>query len=440
MTWLLSLSVVDGPLVVALDVLAAALLGCLLTRRPTFLGERRHGWLVWFAWAGGAMSLGALIAMSALFLTENVFDVFNAPLPNRARLWVVLAFAGIALAVLNFWRSRVRRKVVAGVAVVVFLLTAALGVNAAYSLNPTLGVLLGMNSVQRTAVTTRTTPAVDPSKPLYETWHAPAGMLTSGQVSLVDIPHPSSGFAARPALLYQPPAALTSSPPPLPVMVMMMGQPGGPEQARILIPLLDTFAREHHGLAPIVLTVDQLGSPNMNPLCIDSRAGQVHRYVMDDVTRYVRSSLNTLQARQFWAVGGYSNGGECAFSFGAKHPDVFGAVLSIAGELEPSLGSPSKTVNKGFDGDKAGYEAEKPVTIVGKTRYSDVVAIFTAGGSDQRFSGQARKAADAATAAGMTTHLLLQPGGDHGGDMILYSFENGLKLLAPRFGLEKPAS
>lgn len=38
---------------------------------------------------------------------------------------------------------------------------------------------------------------------------------------------------------------------------------------------LNAFAREHHALAPIVLTIDQLDDPYRSPLCIDFIRGSV---------------------------------------------------------------------------------------------------------------------------------------------------------------------
>lgn len=54
-----------------------------------------------------------------------------------------------------------------------------------------------------------------------------------------------------------------------------------------------------------------------NPLCIDSPAGMVHTYLMTDVVNYVNSALQVAVGRVNWAVGEYSNGGECTLSLGS---------------------------------------------------------------------------------------------------------------------------
>jgi hypothetical protein len=50
------------------------------------------------------------------------------------------------------WRSRWWRKAAAVASGMVFIVTAALGINAGYGLNPTLGAMLGMNQTQHLAL------------------------------------------------------------------------------------------------------------------------------------------------------------------------------------------------------------------------------------------------------------------------------------------------
>ena len=182
--------------------------------------------------------------------------------------------------------------------------------------------------------------------------------------------------------LYLPPAALVPDPPELPVLIMMMGQPGGPEQDKSSVRELDALARQNHGLAPITLTIDQLGNPFQNPACVDSDLGKVYTYVTKDVVNYIHRNLNVDRRRTEWAVGGYSNGGECALSFGAKRPDLFGSILDISGELKPLNGTEANTVSVIFKGNHAAFAAEEPANIMKARRYPDELAIFTSGSQD----------------------------------------------------------
>ena len=98
---------------------------------------------------------------------------------------------------------------------------------------------------------------------------------------------------------------------------------------------LDALAQQNRGLAPLLLTVDQLGNPYRNPVCVDSAKGNVYTYVTTDVVNYIRKNLNVATDRTQWAVAGYSNGGECALSFAAKRPETFRLAAGHLGRAGP---------------------------------------------------------------------------------------------------------
>src|SRR6478735_5893523 len=87
------------------------------------------------------------------------------------------------------------RLAAAVIAVLVFVSTAALGINAGYGLNPTLGAMLGLNQAQHLAL-----PALNPKVrqdngvPLWQGWTPPAGMPATGRSGAVSIPATASGF------------------------------------------------------------------------------------------------------------------------------------------------------------------------------------------------------------------------------------------------------
>lgn len=444
---LLGLNIIDGTVVVIFTAVSLALLAFLVVRRrPKFEARsRRMGrpvslrrWIITLAIAAAS---GALIAVVTFWLTESVFNVWGLPLDQDTHLWIAACFVAVAIAIVNLPRARWGRRATAIVAAFVFVLTATLGVNAGFGLNATVAQFLNI-TVSQPLVVARPSPTpsatpTGPPKPLYASWVAPVGMPSDGSFGSVSIPATVSGFAARAAWLYLPPAALVAHPPALPILIMMMGQPGGPESSALFLPFLNTFAHAHHGLAPIVLTVDQIGNPYKNPLCIDSPAGKVHSYLMDDVVAYAKT-LPVASGPRNWAVGGYSNGGECALSFGAKHPEVFGSILDISGEIAPSLGSKAATIRQGFGGNEAAYTAELPLTILAAHHYLDSRAIFTWGGNDLVFGPEGERAAAAAQAAGMVVTHFSGPGVGHRADAVNFGFPLGLSGLAARWSLEEP--
>lgn len=391
----------------------------------------------WPLAAAAAVAGGSLAGVLTLYVCETWLNIFGLPLDPDTHAWVIALFGSVALALLNLWRSHWWRKVAAGVTILIFAATAALGINAAYGLNATLGALLDLNSARPLALP-KLSSRPDSSGPLWKTWKVPAGMPAVGRGGPVSIPAPASGFRARDAHLYLPPAALVPNPPALPVIVMMMGQPGGPEQDRSAVRELDALARQHDGLAPLLLTVDQLGNPFHNPVCVDSDSGNVYTYVTTDVVNFVRRNLNVDADRTEWAVGGYSNGGECALSIGAKRPDLFASILDISGELEPLNGTEANTVNTIFKGNHTAFAAEEPANILKAHRYSNELAIFTSGSLDHAYTVQVTAAAADAQAAGMATRRFLGSGIGHRGDALDYGVKTGLPLLYPRFGLSAP--
>ena len=447
---ILALNIADGTVVFVFSALSLAAIVYLVSRRVPArraddqMPSNRYQTRRWVVAVIAMAIAGALVAVVTIFVCEVVLDLFGVPLEWDTRAWVIGAFAAIGVAVVNMWKSRWWRKTIAALAMVLFAATATLGINAGYGLDPTVASFLNIDIAHPLAVpkdppvpsVVPTTPA--PPKPLWESWTPPPGMPAAGQYGTVTIPNTASGFVARPAYLYLPPAALVPNPPALPILILMMGQPGGPASSGLFLAELDSLAAAHKGLGPIVLTIDQIGSPTMNPLCIDSPRGNVHRYVMTDVLNYVRANLHVAVGPENWAVGGYSNGGECALSFGTKHPDVFGSILDVSGEIGPSLGSPAKTLQIGFGGDKARYDAEQPLNIMQQTHYANMLAIFTSGSKDSYYSAEGATAEAAAKAAGMTTMRFIGAGVGHRSDAITFGFPTGLPLLYPRWQLAPP--
>ncbi|WP_082600641.1 esterase family protein [Agromyces sp. Root81] len=426
------LNVIDGPFVVAVYALAALVFVYLLFRGP--------GW-AWVLTVVVLLIVGALIGVAVLWLAVNLFDAFGGPVDDSAWLWVPAAFAGITLAIWNLWHSRWWRKLIALLAIPLFSATAAFGVNAAYGLNPTLGSMFHVSTAD-TIDPPVPDPATiaDPAEPLSLTWSPPPDMPVTGEIGIVQggVPNTVSGFEARPAQIYLPPAALVADPPRLPLVVMMMGQPGDPD-ASFIGGVLDEFAAKHAGLAPIALVIDQLGDPAADPLCLDSELGEVESYVMQDVVPWAKQRLGVLQGPQYTTVAGYSNGGGCAAFFGAKYPEVFGNLLAVSPVEYAGAEHPDEVLAEIFMGDQFAYDLVKPANIMAaKAPYADSVAIFTVGEHDLAFVGGTERLADAATVAAMQTTLFLVPGADHDVAALTGGLEEGFAVLSPRLGLSAP--
>ncbi|GAA2235239.1 esterase family protein [Herbiconiux moechotypicola] len=431
---ILEIRIVDGPFLWGTYALAAAVFLFLLLRRPT----RR-----WVVTAASALVGGTLAALLATFVVQDVLNVFNSPMTITARAWIVLAGASVALAVVNLWRSRWWRKLVAVWAIALFAWTATLGISADFGILKNLGDLLDVSTEKPLDLASLAPHSVNPEGPLADSWQAPVDMPTTSIHGTVTIPASDPSFTPRDAVVYLPPAAQLPDAPALPVVVFLSGQPGAPDVADIGT-VLDGYAAAHDGLAPIVVSIDHLGGSSANnPLCVDGYQGDAFRYVNTDAPAFIADTFNVLPGREYWTIAGFSNGGECAIASGAANPERWGSIIDISGELEPDLGTDEETLDIGFGGDQAAYDAAKPLNLLRAgaadpataALYAETTAVFADGSDDEPYLTATRTLFAAATEAGMRTHLVISPGTGHESATIEYGFERAFAVLYPEWGL-----
>jgi enterochelin esterase-like enzyme len=402
---------------------AAGVLAVLLVllRRP---GRR------WLIAAGIGLAAGASAGALVLVLTQLVLDTFGAPLSRATNVWVVVAFAAVGLAVASMIGARWWRRVVAIVTIPVVLAAAGVGINADYALAETIGEILGETSLQPIELPAKTADA-----PSLADWTPSADAPSTGVVGRVDIPNTVSGFPARDASIYLPPAALVADPPALPVVIMMMGQPGTTDPT-VIAKALDGIARDAGGVAPIAIVVDQLSRSDVDPLCTDiTRYGAARTYVTEDVVAWARSALNIVSDRTGWTIAGFSNGGTCATVFGAAFPETFGNVVDVAGEGFPGQQNEAAVLRDVFGGDQDAYDAIKPATILAGTAYADTRGYFTDASSDAPFAAETEDLANAAAAAGWDASYVAIDTEGHGGAMLQAGLDAAFRALAPRLGI-----
>jgi len=429
---LLDVTIVEGPFLVTVYVLAGAAFVYLLGRSRT---------ATWIFTVFALLLIGALVGIAALWVAVTMLDAFGGPVSSSAWLWVPAVCAGVLLAIWNLWRSRWWRKLVAALAIPLFVVTGVLGVNAAYGIDRTLGDLVDIETADPVPLPTPAPgEASAPVEPLYLTWQPPSDLPDQGVTGLVPggIPSTNSGFPARPAQIYLPPAALVENAPALPLVIMMMGQPGEPDPY-FIAETLEAFAATHDGLAPIALVIDQLGDPNEDPLCLDTARGNAETYVMQDVVPWARANLRVQATATAWTVAGYSNGGECAAYFGAKYPEAFGNIAAVAPVEWPGAERNDEVLREVFGGMQDAYDAVKPATIMAaKAPYADSVAIFAVGEQDSAFMPGTERLAEAALAAGMQATFFVVPDAEHDAKALLGGLEEAFRILYPRLGLAAP--
>ncbi|KHK97396.1 hypothetical protein LK09_11490 [Microbacterium mangrovi] len=426
---LLNLQIIGGVVPWALTITSLAMLIALLVRKPT------KGWVIGSA---VAIVVGVGVAVG-IYIWANTTLVFEIPLPDAVLGWTAAAFAGIGLAIVCIWRGRWWQRVIAVGAIGAFALTGVVQVNAVFGIDPTVADLLGVTVSNPVALPhghKATTPAAGTA--LYLRWHAPSGMPAEGRSGTVSIPGTVSHFHARLAGLYLPPAALVPNAPALPLMIMMMGYPGVPS----IRPTADVVARlaaAHHGLAPIVIVADQVGTDG-DPGCTNGARGNAEQYVTTDVLDWARKHLNIIQSPRYWTIAGYSNGATCAVKIGAQYPKEFRSVLAVSPELYIGTHYSRTMIRHVFRGNLAAWQAAKPAVILAKNAhvhhfYRGEYTIITTGALDTHYGVQSHELAAAARRAGMFVSLRVLPGVTHIGANVVDGLSTGIGLLYARWGL-----
>jgi enterochelin esterase-like enzyme len=386
--------------------------------------------------------LAAALTVLINFWVDDWWQPFPDQLPHRVVFWIGLAVLGFLLAVFRLPPLRWRGRFAAVGAALLVLLMSGSQVNRFYDQYPTVRVALApwlQHTPKLATSRAKATVAVPQGKVLSEVWRAPAGLPKKGTVAKTPIPGVKSGFDARDAYVYLPPAYQADPRPLLPVLVLLSGQPGGPDDwvnSGDLAGIMDGFAAQHQGLAPIVVAADPSGSLWGNTLCMDSKLAKAQTYLAQDVPDWVRANLQTATGRGATAIGGISYGGTCAIQLGVNAPQVYGSLLDISGQDEPTLGSHQKTVDAAFGGDEAAFDAVDPLHVLAHQKFPDTHASFVAGKSDGEYGPQNQKVYQAALAAGMKAVWSTVPGG-HDWTVFRAGLSTQLPWLATATGLTR---
>lgn len=396
------LSLVDGGLPLAISV--AGLVAAV------FLGWPRGR--LWYRSAGLVVAVATLLPVVAAVVLNVLWRLTPDVLPARLFVWSGVALAAVLAGAVAARRGGWVTRLLVVPAVLLVLVTSGVKVNAIYGYYPTPRPLLGLadpNALDPARVPHRTGTAVAPAR-----WVPPPDLPARGAVLELPISAPVSGFAARPAVVYLPPAALVVGAPRLPVLILVAGQPGSPRDwltAGRLAAVLDVFAAAHRGLAPIVVVPDATGGTFANPLCVDSSRGAVETYLRRDVPDWIRARFDVHPDPRHWTIGGFSYGGTCALQLAVRAPEVYPAFLDVGGQDEPSLGTRAETVTALFGGDDARFRAVNPADLLRTHRYDGVSGTVVVGSAEGDDVGRAARLVDLARSSGMQVRHLVLPGG-----------------------------
>ncbi|MBF6517886.1 esterase [Nocardia cyriacigeorgica] len=424
-TW----SLLSGPLPVALTLAAVAGLAWLLT------GRRAPASRTVAVCAIAAVAItagGAYLVRSVLRLIPDALGMSVYACVGLGVFAVLLAGAHVVR------RPGSARMAAVAVTATVVLTACANQINQAYDAYPTLGAALGTQQLNEVpfgeiAAPQRLRPDVEP---VEQGWVPPPGLPTEGRLTRTPIPGAVSGFQARRAEIYLPPAYFADPRPQLPVLVLLAGQPGSPRDWATsggLPATMDAFARAHQGLAPIVVVADGTGSTWNDPLCADGPHAEVATYLATDVPNWIRAHLSVDPDPQAWAIGGLSYGGTCALQLAAGYPQVYPTFLAMSAEADLNLADREHTLGV-FDGDTAAYARANPHDLLAGRRYPGSAGIFVVGSDDTETLPGSRRAYADARDAGMAVGYLELPGG-HDWRVWSTGLARELPWVAQRIGL-----
>ncbi|SDM34892.1 Enterochelin esterase [Lentzea albidocapillata subsp. violacea] len=381
----------------------------------------------------------ALVVTGLVLVVDHVWKPWPEPMPVVLAVWLGAVLIALTLAAIRLRSGRWFGRVFGVLLALGVTASAVVATNAHFGQYPTTRAALDVFRNDRVDLNDAAPPPtgiveVPPGQQLADVWKRPANLPDKGVVTEAEIP---GAFKARPAWIYLPPAYHTTPRPRLPVIVLMAGQPGSPRDwfdgGRIL-DNLDAYARQHDGLAPVVVVVDQLGTPTANPLCLDSKLGQSETYLARDVPAWIKHRLTVDERRESWTVAGFSQGATCSVQLAVRAPDVYGNFVALAPQPEPSLGTRQETVKAAFDGDEAAFVRVNPMDVLARQRFPHTAGMVVAGRDDVTYRKADAEVFEACRKAGMDVQWKELPN-NHDWNMAREGLFGSLPWLAQRTGL-----
>jgi S-formylglutathione hydrolase FrmB len=323
-------------------------------------------------------AVGSYAASEGAWRLLRATRTFDPQPPHFLVGWVATGEFGFAATSLT-WQvgSRVDRLLRAGCAVVAAVLAAA-SINAYYGYYPTVSALLGhqaRNQISQAELGQRVRATATASTATPSTSVGQLGVSVP-----ITIPPTRSGFHARGAWIYLPPAWFHSPRPTLPAIMVLHGTPGSPAdmlRAGEVDAVSDHFEELNGGRSPILVMPDINGSFGADTECVDTPKVHAETYLVDDVRNYVINRFGADPTPDGWGVVGYSEGGTCAVELALRHSDRFHTFVDAGGPPRVMLRSPTATFRTLFGGSRSVARSYDVAWLLRHHRYDGMAGWIT---------------------------------------------------------------
>jgi len=358
--------------------------------------------------------------------------------PRSLYIWLIVACVVAGLVLAGWRRANWYRRIAGLVAVLLTVLTAGSTANQTFQYYPTFDRLLG-----KTADNFLDNSQLDAIRAQV----AKTGVLpTTGATLSVEIPGQNLRFDPRPAYIWVPPAWFAKSRPQLPVIELLHGTPGQPSdwtRASFADQTSLAYAKQHKGVAPLLVMPDLNGSLTGDSECMNSGIyGQVETYLTQTVPQFMLKKFNARTTPDSVAIAGLSEGGMCATTLALNNPKVYAAFGNYSGTASPQNQdmSQQQTIASLFGGSVSAFDAHNPPYLMQHNRYPTLSGWFAAGAQDSAALQVARTLGPLSAAAGISTCVATPPGA-HNFDFWTQAFQNSLPWLSWKLKLTpEPAS
>ena len=369
---------------------------------------------------------------AVLFAGLAITQAIPAGAPRSMYVWLIVTCLVAGLILAGWRRAGWLRRILGVGAVGLCLLSAGSVANQAFQYYPTFDRLLG-----KTANNFLDNAQLDAIRKQVAT----TGVLPDHGATLsVAIPGQGLKFTPRQAYVWVPPAWFAPSRPQLPVIELLHGVPGQPSdwtRASYADATSLAFAKQHHGVAPILVMPDINGGLTADSECMNSSMfGQVETYLTKTVPEYMQKNFNARTRVGSFAIAGLSEGGTCAVGLALNNPKEYPVFANYSGDVSPQYqeDTQQQTIDALFSGSAANFDAHNPPYLLAHNRYNGMSGWFEAGQQDADGMQAAHTLQGLAANAGIDTCVTTPPGA-HNFDFFTLAFQNSLPWMSWKLGL-----